>query len=159
MAILNFNSNEVEPSTGIEPIPADKYQAIIIESEAKPTKSGNGEYLELTFEVISGDYKGRRLWSRLNLKNQSAVAVQMARGDLSAICHAIKVPQPRDSAELHNLPLTITVRCKKNPETGELSNEIKSYTSRQPIIALAANPVTPAPQVANAVSPWAKRKG
>lgn len=128
----------MEPSTGFDPIPAGKYPAVIVESNMKPTKNGNGQYLELTFEIIDGDFKGRKVWARLNLENQNSTAVQIARSELSAICRAVGVMQPQDSIELHNLPLIITVRCKKNPETDEITNEIKGYAGRTVANAPAA---------------------
>ena len=77
-----------------EPVPAGKYLAAIVESEMKPTKSGNGHFLELTFEVGEGPYKGRKLWARLNLDNPNPQAVQIARGELSAICRAVSFAAP-----------------------------------------------------------------
>ena len=134
MADLNgFDANTVEPQGEFEPIPAGKYLAIISDSEMKPTKAGDGAYLELTFEVIDGPYKGRKLWARLNLNNRNSQAVQIARGELSAICRAVGVMQPRDSVELHNLPLTVTVKLKKRDDTGELTNEIKAYAKKDAI--------------------------
>ena len=108
-----FNASEVEPAS-FDAIPAGKYQAVITESERKETKSGTGEYLQLTFEIIEGDFKGRKLWARLNLSNPNQQAVQIARGELSAICRAVNVLQPGDSVELHNLPLTITRRRNRH---------------------------------------------
>ena len=35
--------------------------------------------------------------------------------------------QPDDSAELHDLPLVITVRTKRRNDNGEMTNEIKGY--------------------------------
>ena len=132
MANLNgFNANDVEPNSSFEPIPAGKYLAAIIASETKQTKSGGGSYLELTFSILDGEYKGRQLWSRLNLSNPNATAVKIARGDLSAICRAINVMQPKDSVDLHNLPLVINVKLKKRTDNDELTNEIKGYESRK----------------------------
>jgi len=130
-SLRGFDANQVEPSTAFEPIPAGKYLAAITESKMKPTKSGNGEYLELTFQILEGEYKGRQLWARLNLNNPSEQAVKIARGELSAICRAVGVMQPNDSVELHNLPLVITVRCKKRQDTGEITNEVKGYAKRE----------------------------
>ena len=128
MANLNgFNANEVEPNASFEPIPAGKYLAAITESAMKPTKSGNGSFLELTFSILDGEYKGRALWARLNLNNPNATAVKISRGELSAICRAVGVMQPTDSAELHNIPLLITVKLKKRTDNDELTNEIKGY--------------------------------
>lgn len=128
MANLNgFNANEVEPTGSFEPIPAGKYPAAITESEMKPTKNGGGSYLQLTFTITEGEYKNRVLWARLNLNNSNATAVKIAMSELSAICHAVGVMQPRDSLELHNIPLVIIVKLRKREDTGELTNEIKGY--------------------------------
>jgi hypothetical protein len=143
----NFNANQVEPSVDFDPLPAGKYLAMITESETKPTKSGSGTYLQLTFQVLDGPYKGRFVWARLNLHNPNATAVQIARAELSAICRAVGVMTPNDSVELHNLPLVIAVKCKKRPDTGEISNEIKGYAKRE---EAAGQPQ----QAANATPPW-----
>jgi hypothetical protein len=128
MANLNgFNAQNVEPSGNFEPIAAGKYQAAITESEMKPTKNGGGSYLQLTFTITEGEYKNRVLWARLNLNNSNATAVKIAMSELSAICHAVGVMQPRDSLELHNIPLVIIVKLRKREDTGELTNEIKGY--------------------------------
>lgn len=151
MSNLNgFNANNVDPATDFEPVPAGKYLAVITDSEMKPTKSGNGRYLELTFQVIDGPHKNRLLWSRLNLENPNELAVQIAQGELSAICRAVGVMQPKDSLELHNLPLQVTVKCKKREDTGDLVNEIKGYAKKE---AAAGAP----PQETTNTPPWARR--
>ncbi|MCK4275429.1 MAG: DUF669 domain-containing protein, partial [Phycisphaerae bacterium] len=108
-----------------------KYLAAITESEMKATKSGSGSYLQLTFTILEGEFKNRVLWARLNLNNPNATAVKIARSELSAICHAVGVLSPKDSVELHNLPLLITVKLKKREDTGELTNEIKGYAKKE----------------------------
>jgi hypothetical protein len=131
MVSLNgFDANQVEPAGSFEAIPAGKYLATITESEVKPTKSGSGSYLQLQFEILEGEYKGRLLWSRLNLDNPNQQAVKIARGELSAICRAVGVMTPKDSVDLHDLPLEIGVKCTKRKDTGELTNEIKSYAKK-----------------------------
>lgn len=152
MANLNgFNATEVEPTTSFEPLPAGKYLAAVTESEMKPTKSGSGSYLQLTFTILEGEYKNRVLWARLNLNNPNATAVKIARSELSAICHAVGVMQPRDSVDLHNLPLVITVKLKKRDDTGELTNEIKGYAKKD---AAGANGQQPQAPVADNTPPW-----
>ena len=132
MANLNgFDARTVDPTADFEPIPAGQYIMAISESEMKATKSGSGSYLQLEFVVLEGDCKGRKVWARLNLNNPNARAVKIARGELSAICHAVGVMQPRDSVELHNLPLVVSVKLKKREDTGELGNEVKGYSTRE----------------------------
>lgn len=131
MADLNgFNANNVEPSSTFEAIPAGNYIAAIIASETKPTKNGGGSYLQLSFQILEGEYKGRLLWARLNLNNANALTVQIARAELSAICRAAGIMTPKDSVELHNLPMQISVKCRKRQDTGEITNEIRGYAKR-----------------------------
>jgi Protein of unknown function (DUF669) len=131
MATLQgFDANQVEPSTEFEPIPAGKYLAIITQSEVKANKAGTGSYLQLTFQVIDGPFKNRFLWARLNLDNPNATAVQIARAELSAVCRATGIMTPNDSVELHNLPMQITVKCKRRADTGDLQNEISAYAKK-----------------------------
>jgi hypothetical protein len=148
--LRGFDANSVEPNSGFDPVPAGKYLAVITESEMKPTKANTGQYLQLTFQILDGEYKGRMLWARLNLDNPNATAVQIARADLSAICRAVGVLAPNDSVELHNLPLVIDVRCKKRADTGEITNEIKGFGRKD------APPPSPAgpPAATNSTPPW-----
>ena len=150
MADLNgFDANQIEPMNDFLPIPTGKYLAAIVDSEMKPTKSGNGAYLKLSFQILDGPAKNRLLWARLNLNNPNTTAVQIALAELSAICRAVGVLEPRDSLELHNLPLIIDVRCKKRTDTGDIVNEIKGFAKRDqpPLAATAATP-------ANTTPPW-----
>jgi len=146
--LQGFDAHDVDPSTPFDPVPAGKYVACITSSEMKATKSGDGRYLELEFEIIEGEYKGRKVWDRLNLENPNALAVKIARSELSAICRAVGVMTPKDSVELHNLPLTITVKVKKRSDNEDLTNEIKGYAKKE-----AASGQQPQ-QAATDAPPW-----
>ncbi len=149
MATLRgFDANNVDPATDFEAIPAGKYLAVITDSEVKANKTGTGSYLQFTFQVIDGEYKNRFLWARLNLDNPNATAVKIARAELSAICRAVGVMAPGDSVELHDLPLVISVKCRKRPDTGDLTNEIKGYAKKE---AAAGKPVQAA---TDTTPPW-----
>jgi hypothetical protein len=150
MASLNgFDANQVEPSTDFDPIPAGKYLAVVTESEIKPNKAGTGSFLQLTFQVVEGEFKNRCLWARLNLDNPNDTAVKIARAELSAICRAVGVMAPKDSVELHNLPLVIHVTCKKRSDTGEITNEVKGYSKRE-----ASQVATNAASANDSTPPW-----
>ena len=144
--LRGFDANQVEPAADFEPVPAGKYPAVITDSEMKANKAGTGHYLQLTFEIIDGPCKGRRLWSRLNLDNPNAMAVQIARAELSAVCRAVGVLAPNDSVDLHNLPLVVYVKCRKRDDTGEITNEIKGYARKEsPVPANTAPPASSTP--------------
>lgn len=149
--LYGFDANTVEPSDELDPLPAGKYIAVITDSEMKPTKSGSGNYLQLTFQIVEGEYANRLLWVRLNLDNPNATAVEIARRELSAICRSVGVLVPTDSVDLHNLPCCIHVRVKKRSDTGELQNEIKGYSKKEAVAApIAATQVASTPTAA----PW-----
>lgn len=142
--IENFDANQVPPSGDFSPIPEGKYEAMIVDSDMVNNASGNGAHLKLTFVVTQGECEGRNLWHRLNLQNPSEKAVQIARGQLSAICRAVGVMTPQDSTQLHNLPLIVNV--KQEQYEGGVSNKITSFSARDNGSA-QAKPVT---------APWKK---
>jgi len=124
-----FNASDVEPNETFSALPAGEYDVIIMSSDMKSTKAGDGKFLELQLQVLSGTYQNRRLFDRLNLVNKNDVAVQIAKGALSSICRAVNVLTPKDSSELHNKPLTAIVKVRKDLE-GNQQNDVKGYKSR-----------------------------
>lgn len=158
MATLNnFDASQVDPSVALDPLPAGKYLAVISDTEYKPTKAGGGKYLQLTFQIIEGEHKGRLVWARLNLENKSETTVKIARGELSAICRAVGVMQPRDSVELHNVPLEINVGLKKRDDNGEFTNVIKGYAKKGGSVGGGGATTAPRPAVGagpGSTPPW-----
>lgn len=156
MASIQFNAANIAPSQVFAPLPAGDYNAIITESEVKPTKDGQGQYLQIKLQVQGGEFSGRTLFDRLNLWNNNQQAQEIAQRALSAICHAVGVLQVGDSQELHNRPLIATVKVKPASGNYEANNEIKGYKAAQigssmPAFAppQAASPAT-TPPAANA---------
>ena len=159
MAALNFNAAEVQPQQSFDALPPGRYEAIISASEMKDTKAGTGQYLQLTFDVVGGQYEGRKLWARLNLVNPNATAVQIAERELSAICHCVGILVPADSEELHDALLVIDVIQELNPMSGQQTNRIKGY-SQVSAPAPKAKPAAPAGFATGKVAtatPWAKK--
>lgn len=124
-----FNAADVEPNEAFTALPAGEYDIIVMSSEMKPTKAGDGKYLQLQLQILSGTYQNRQLFDRLNLVNRNDVAVQIAKGTLSSICRAVNVLTPKDSSELHNKPLTAIVKVEKDLN-GNSQNSVKGYKSR-----------------------------
>jgi hypothetical protein len=56
---------------------------------------------------------------------------------------------PRDSVELHNLPLVASVGLKKREDNGEITNTVKGYAKRD-----GAAPSRPAPAANGSAPPW-----
>ena len=157
---LNFDANAVQPQESFEPIPAGWYECMIVESEMKPTKSGTGQYLQLRLDVTEGQYANRVLFERLNLDNPNTTAVEIAQRTLSAICHATGVLQPRDSSDLHNIPLRVKVSVRPAGNVYEANNDIKGYESlggvkqAAPVKQPAKTAAQPAQSGAAKPKPW-----
>lgn len=143
--LRGFDAREVEPMDDFEPVPAGSYVAIIVGSELKATKAGDGQYLELELEIADGAYKGRKLWDRLCLKHSNPLAVKIARAQLAGICKAVQVVTPSDSHELHDVPLQVKVGMKRREDTGELANEVKSYATKHSPAQASPDASGPAP--------------
>jgi len=129
--LQGFNAEEVEPQGSFEPIPAGWYTCMVTDSEFKPTKNGQGEYLQLRLDVIDGEHEGRVLFDRLNLNNPNQTAVEIAQRQLSAICRAVGIMTPSDSTELHDRPLNVKVSIRPAGNGYEASNEVKAYDSAE----------------------------
>lgn len=121
MAELNmdFNPSEVpEDDRSFEPLPAGDYTMQVIESELKDTKSGSGQQLVLTLEVIEGPHSNRRVWDRLNIRNQNADAQRIAQRSLADLCLAVGIQSLRNSEELHFKPFIGAVKIRED-KTGQ----------------------------------------
>lgn len=164
---LHFDATQVDPTDRYEVLPAGDYEVMIVESEQKPTKLGDGSYLQLTLEVQSGPFQGRKIFDRLNLDNANRTAVEIAQRSLSQICHAINVLQVTNSEELHYKPMIAKVKVRPPRGEYDASNEVGGYkmagspapAQRQAAPATAQRPATSAPwSTAQAAPPWAAQR-
>ena len=86
MAQLNFKASNVEITPrSYEALPEGDYEMIVTKSDTKPTKAGNGHYLELEMQIVAGPFSGRRHWERLNLDNLSQQTVKIAQEQLARL--------------------------------------------------------------------------
>lgn len=170
MAQFNFDTNNApKRESNYELLPAGWYTAQVTESEIVPLKSGLGEALKLTFEVLSDGYRNRKVWARLNVRHSgSAQAEQIAQQQLRELCESVGVVRMQDTVELHNKPVQIKVKIRKD-DSGQYEdqNEITGYKPASSAAAPAGARPTPAgspPAAAPAnaapagnTPPWAKK--
>jgi hypothetical protein len=160
-----FDASTVEPNRPPELLPPARYVVQIVASEMRVTKDGHGQYLWFEMDILEGPYQGRKLFEQLNLVNANAQTVEIARRNLSAICHAVGKMQVQDSEELHLIPFIADVRVKQ-PNQGEKDNAYgpKNTARYLPIegatAAPAPHPTSPQPAAAkpaaSAPAPTAK---
>lgn len=153
---------EAEAQQDFAPIPSGEYSAQIVESDMKPTKNNDGQYLELTYAVMDGEFKGRKVWVRLNLDNPNAQAVEIANRQFKSIQESAGVLNPTQSEQLHYKPHTIRVELipagtaqKKGGVTAKDSNEIRGWKKLDDGIPFETAVPAAQPARQNA-APWGK---
>lgn len=160
MASLNgtFDASGVAPAVPMEVLPAGKYLSHLIESEMLPTKSGDGQYLKLVFEVLEGPFARRKIFDQLNLANRNVQTVEIAQRQLSAICHAVGQIQVADSEQLHFKPLLVTLKVEPaGPDRygvhREARNKVGGYAPAQQGAATPPPAAQPAARTAAGSAP------
>ena len=158
MAHFSFDASTVAPQAVSGPIPAGTYLAHCTESDVGPLKSGNGTGLKMTFEILDGQYKGRRVWENLNIQHTSEDTQRIAQSQLSALCHAVNVIKLEDTAALHFKPVKIKVVVREAQGQYQASNNIKGYESAG-VTPVAFAPAADAPAAApvSKAPAWAKK--
>lgn len=163
MAQFQFDTGSVEKrESNYELLPAGWYTAQVTESEIVTLKTGNGQAIKLTFTILSDNYRGRKVWARLNVRHTNPKAETVAQQQLRELCESIGLARMNDTVELHNKPVDIKIKIRKD-ETGQYEdqNDVAGFKpaagGQAPAAARpAATPAAPAASAA-AVPPWAKR--
>lgn len=152
MTKIDFNADDHEPLGSFEPLPLGEYTVIISASEMKDTKNKEGKYLQLVYDVVDdSEYKGRKIFDRLNLENKNVTAKEIAQRALSTICRAVGVMHPRDSEELHGKPFVVKVGIRPGNDEYQPTNIVKEYK------ACGASTEQAAPQTTTSKKPWEKK--
>jgi hypothetical protein len=130
MTELNFDANTVDPISSFDPLPVGDYLVVITSSELKDTKQKTGKYLQLTYDVVDGEYKNRKIFDRLNIMNPSEDAQSIAQRALSSICRAVGVMHPKQSEELHDKPFVVKLGIRPAAGEYQASNVVKGYKNK-----------------------------
>ena len=133
---MTFNSEDVPEREDFSPVPPGTYTAMIVASELKETSKG-GQMIVLELDIQEGDHSGRKLFERLNIKNDNQKAVDIAFRTLGEIVKAVGKKTIKDTEELHNKRLLVDVRVEPakayvdkegNSQPGSPQNSIKKYS-------------------------------
>lgn len=135
MADLNgvqLDPNVQESTGGFTLIPAGKYKAVIVGDKITTTKDGFGKMLEMSVQIVEGQYAGEKIVDRINIVNKSAQAQAIGQGQLKRLCTLCGVAYPpKDTTGLIGKPMEITVKHEEftSNKTGEQlqSHKIASY--------------------------------
>lgn len=135
---FRFNANQYEPSQGIgvHP-PAQKIPFQIVNTEMKETADKTGGMLVVEFNSPAGT-----LIHRYNVKNNSPKAVEIAFGQLSALCRAIGIYDlsgDNECAALRGGKGLMDVGYQKGEAPTDNNPEAKGYTELKRVYDAAGN--------------------
>lgn len=124
MSVVDFTNVEVKDFT---PVPAGVYLLRVIEAEERASASSEHDYLSLSWEVVDGEFEGRRLWDILSYSPKALWKLKGFLLDVVGISEDDLVDDfqiiPDDFIELESVARVIV-----EPSTnGEMRNSITKY--------------------------------
>ena len=170
MGNMDFAAADYEPRGEMGAVPAGKYRCRIEDTERKDTKNGDAQYLQITHVITEGEYKGRKIFDRINLwiaqggewVRRTDEAGTIAGQTMSELLAALGMATIRNHEELRGKSLVVKVKVRKSEEYGD-SNDVQNYYSATAETAPAGAAITPpapagqpqAQPAANGGVPWA----
>lgn len=133
----------------------------VIEAKRECTKAGDGTMLVLTWNIISGEREGQRIWERLNYHNPSASAVEIARRRIKDLATAMGIKgRLNDPESFLFKPINVRLYPTKKGDQGfgrvtPLDNEATEATAAKTNDPVPKSP-SPLPSNRNGGSnaPW-----
>lgn len=140
MARLNrdlsgVTKEEAERMRGWRALPPGEYRFIVLSSDYKTTKNGDGMCLHLDLQCIEREHERVKLRDFLTLEHDNPQTVQIANARLKQLAIACGHPNPDfigDSRELHNKPFLAILTREKVEQYGDaegFKNQIARYKS------------------------------
>lgn len=157
-----FNTNEIpeDDYEAPEAFPANRYTLQVTESDLVEKDNGN-MLLKVTYEVVGGEYEGRKMWGNFNLRHTSEQAQSIAQREFADLVLACGLTAVDDSEELHFIPFVADVKQEKRKDNGELANRIKKFIpaggeppASKPAPAKAATPAANTGSNGKSSRPW-----
>ncbi|GJD31446.1 hypothetical protein PMNALOAF_2705 [Methylobacterium adhaesivum] len=160
---MDFNADEVAPSSGFEPMPVGDYEVQIVEADVAPAKSGKGTVLSYKAEVISpAEFTGRTVFERLNIRHDNPVAQKIGQEQLSALCRATGVRQVTNTDQLLYQPFWANLgveNYKASNGDDRSRNIVKKYHFEEDTAPPVDKPAPTPPAAQNANRPGAPAAG
>jgi hypothetical protein len=141
----SFNANQFEPNQGGgggHP-PAQKVPFRITNTAIKENSAKDGGFFEVEFTSPMGS-----VIQRYNIWNKTPKAVEIAHGQLSALCRAVNIYQidwSNEGAALRNAQGLMDVGYQKGEEPSEANPNAKGYTELKKVYDMGGNEPGKAP--------------
>jgi len=144
-----------------EALPVGEYLSILHKAEIKPTKAGDGQYIDCQFKVVDGQHKGRGFFDKINISNPSQQAVEIGLARLNTILSIGGLSQCGSTEELEHARIHVLAvlgveehnggtrnflnfiknpkaQSQKSPQPTMQPIQSQSYVAQQPIQAQSA---------------------
>lgn len=146
--LFAVDTTGVEQMGGYEVLPAGLYPAVMISAAKKPTKNGDGAYLECVYQIIDGDMSGKKYTSRLNLWNQNSTAVEIAKRELKSLRTALGLHDQESRTDAFvNKPLVLNIGVKARKDKPDVAeNNLIGIEGYGPVQQAPAQNYAPPPQ-------------
>ena len=143
MARINQNLSDVSDEDmgggGWTAWPQGDYRMMVIGSEYKATKAGDGHYLNLKLVCLDGEQNGKEKYDILVLEHPNPDTTKIARAKLKELAIAVGHPTPDqvdESEDLHGVPMQVYITRKKakDPQYGDgqgFENRIAGYSAAE----------------------------
>jgi len=124
MALFDYDVDDFKNESNL--LPNGEYVMCVKSAEIKDTKDKTGQYINASFEVLDGKFKGRIVFSMFNILNKSEKAQNIGRAQDKALRTAVNVDDPKALSDLYRRPFVGVVTTKKDDEYGD-KNEVKVF--------------------------------
>lgn len=143
--LFSVDTTGVQEMGGYEIFPSGLYPAIMVSATKKMTKNEQGAYLECVYQIIDGDFNGKKFTSRMNLWNENKTAVEIATRELKSLRVALGLhDQEGRTSEFVNKPLVLDIGVKpRKDKPSEVENnllKIIPYSGAPAQVSQVANP-------------------
>jgi hypothetical protein len=119
-----FNASAVDTTDNFQPLPEGEYRMLVASAEEKRTKDGTGLGLNVKYEVVEGQHKGRSVFHWINLQNKSKVAEEIGHKELARLCLACKIETPRAPSDFCGKLIKVSLKVEEY--NGEKKNAVKA---------------------------------
>jgi len=119
-----FYTAQLPKEASMEALPAGEYLSILDKAEIKPTKAGDGQYLNCQFKVVEGQHKGSVFFDIINIANPNQQAVEIGLARLNTILTIGGLSQCGSTEELEHARIHVLAVLGVEEYNGRKKNRL-----------------------------------
>lgn len=100
-----INTNDYKDANNMDLIPNGIYKMQVKEAEVCTSKNGSGQYIKMTWEIVEGTYAKRIIFQNINIRNTSANAEKIGRGQLARVLTSMGITVCNNTDQLLYKPV------------------------------------------------------